>query len=162
MIKELDWFSPKTKLIPQSIPGLGIARNCCARTRKQRPWVIRSKSVASNPVICWAGGCKGGTEDPPQDPPDPGCYKCNRCRVSCPVMNETRTFKSTNTEKVYKIRQRLNCDSDWLIYLVTCEICKGQYVGKSKTTFKIRHSNRKQEIKKYKGGLGHHYVSKGV
>ena len=77
-------------------------------------------------------------------------------------MNETKSFKSTNTGKTYKIRQRLDCDSDWLIYLVTCKKCRGQYVGKSKTPFKIRHSNHKQEIKKDKGGLGHHYGSKGV
>ena len=30
-------------------------------------------------------------------------------------------------------------------------------MGKSKTPFKIRHSNHKQEIKKEIGGLGHHY-----
>ena len=30
-------------------------------------------------------------------------------------------------------------------------------MGKSKTLFKVRHSNHKQEIKKQTGGLGHHY-----
>ena len=30
-------------------------------------------------------------------------------------------------------------------------------MGKSKTKFKLRHSNHKQEIKKKTGGLGHHY-----
>ena len=30
-------------------------------------------------------------------------------------------------------------------------------MGKSKTDFKRRHSNHKQEIKKEVGGLGHHY-----
>ena len=30
-------------------------------------------------------------------------------------------------------------------------------MGKSKTIFKIRHSNHKQEIKRGYGGLGHHY-----
>ena len=54
------------------------------------------------------------------------------------------------------------CDSDWFIYLVTCKKCQGQYIGKSKTPFKIRHSNHKQEIKKDKGGFGHHYGSKGA
>ena len=108
-----------------------------------------------------AGGYKGG-QDLPSTPPDAGCFRCNHCKVSCPVMNEAKSFKSTNTGKSYKIRQRLDCDSDWLIYLVTCKKCQGQYVGKSKTPFKIRHSNHKQEIKKDKGGLGHHYGSKGV
>ena len=66
-------------------------------------------------------------------------------------------FKSTATQKQYTIRQSVNCKSDWVIYLGTCLKCKGQYVGKSKTVMKVRHSNHKQEIKKQLGGLGHHY-----
>ena len=34
-------------------------------------------------------------------------------------------------------------------------------MGKSKTKFKVRHSNHKQEIKKVIGGLGHHYGGAG-
>ena len=94
-------------------------------------------------------------------PQDAGCFKCQKCRVSCPILNETKTFRSTNTGKVYRIRQHLDCNSDWLIYLATCRKCQGQYVGKSKTIFKVRHSNHKQEIKKSVGGLGHHYGQKG-
>ena len=107
-----------------------------------------------------AGGCKDG-QGVPKTPPDAGCFKCNHCKVSCPILEETHTFKSTNTGKIYKIKQHMDCDSDWLIYLCTCKKCKGQYVGKSKTPFKKRHSNHKQEIKKDVGGLGHHYGSKG-
>ena len=47
--------------------------------------------------------------------------------------------------------------SVWLIYLCTCRKCGGQYVGKSKTKFKLRHSNHKREIKTKMGELGHHY-----
>ena len=43
------------------------------------------------------------------------------------------------------------------VYLSTCKKCGGQYVGKSKTKFKLRHSNHKQEIKNQMGGLGNHY-----
>ena len=46
-----------------------------------------------------------------------------------------------------------------MIYLSTCKRCKGQYVGKSTTPLKRRHSNHRQEIKKDIGGLGHHYGS---
>ena len=107
------------------------------------------------------GGFKGQSGAPPEPPLDSGCYKCNKCRVSCPILNESKTFKSRNTGKIYKIRQKLTCTSDWLIYLATCQRCQGQYVGKSKTPFKIRHSNHKQEIKKKVGGLGHHYGEGG-
>ena len=96
-----------------------------------------------------------------QNTPPAGCFKCNKCRVSCPILVETDTFKSTNTQKTYKIKQRMTCDSSYLIYLATCKKCKGQYVGKSQTSFKIRHSNHKQEIKHGRGGLGQHYGPKG-
>lgn len=76
-------------------------------------------------------------------------------------MKEGNKFKSTNTGKQYKIKQQVDCDSDWVIYLVTCRRCQGQYVGKSKTPFKKRHSNHKQEVREKIGGLGHHYGSGG-
>ena len=88
---------------------------------------------------------------------NPGCRKCGRCRVSCPVLVEGEKFTSTNTRRSYKIRKPLDCDSSYVIYLATCKKCRGQYVGKSTTPFKKRHSNHKQEIKKSYGGLGHHY-----
>ena len=100
------------------------------------------------------GGDKGGPRD---IPPDAGCVKCNHCKVACPKLVESKSFVSTNTKKRYKIKQRIDCDSDFVIYLVTCKKCQGQYVGKSKTKFKLRHSNHKQEIKKKTGGLGQHY-----
>ena len=92
---------------------------------------------------------------------NPGCTKCGKCRVSCPIIKEGDTFTSTNTRKTYKIRQKLNCTSSFVIYLGTCEKCGGQYVGKSQTPFKVRHSNHKQEIKRKYGGLGQHYGGNG-
>ena len=43
---------------------------------------------------------------------NPGCFKCGHCRVSCPILQEGGTFRSTNTQKVYRIRQHLTCNSD--------------------------------------------------
>ena len=64
---------------------------------------------------------------------------------------------SRNTKKVYKVPFHLTCDSTFVIYLVSCKRCGGQYVGKSTTSFKKRHSNHKQEIKYGRGGIGHHF-----
>ena len=90
-----------------------------------------------------------------------GCFKCSKCRVSCPIMKEGDSFTSTNTGRTYPIKQMLDCNSSFVIYLATCKRCRGQYVGKSTTIFKKRHSNHKQEIKREYGGLGHHYGGKG-
>ena len=90
---------------------------------------------------------------------NPGCRKCGSCSVSCPVLVEGSKFTSTNTKKTYSIQKKLDCNSSFVIYLSTCKRCKGQYVGKSTTPLKRRHSNHRQEIKKDIGGLGHHYGS---
>ena len=92
---------------------------------------------------------------------NPGCVKCKKCKVSCPIIKERGTFTSTNTNKTYRIRQKLDCNSSFVIYLGTCLNCGGQYVGKSQTPLKVRHSNHKQEIRKKIGGLGQHYGGKG-
>ena len=77
------------------------------------------------------------------------------------MIKEGNKCQSTRTQKIYNIRQKVDCDSEWVLYLITCKKCSGQYVGKSKTKFKIRHSNHKQEVKKLIGGLGGHYGGVG-
>ena len=104
-----------------------------------------------------AGGAKRGGNKAPRVA-EIGCHKCNHCRVACPVIKTTKEFRSSNTGRKYPIKQDVNCDSPYVIYLATCLRCQGQYVGKSVTPFKLRHSNHKQEIKWKKGGLGKHFV----
>ena len=126
----------------------------------------RAKAIGENIQICFGQPRnlkrlvtqKNATK--PHDE-NPGCRKCNRCKVSCPIIKEGDSFKSTNTGRTYRIRQKVDCTSSFVIYLATCKKCKGQYVGKSQTPFKMRHSNHKQEIKKKTGGLGHHYGGGG-
>jgi hypothetical protein len=72
-------------------------------------------------------------------------------------LSEGKFFESTNTGKRYTIKEKITCDSTFIIYLGTCKKCKGQYIGKSTQPFKRRHSGHKQEIKNLIGGLGHHY-----
>ena len=88
---------------------------------------------------------------------DAGCSKCEKKCHACKVIKEGGSFKSTNTKKSYKIRQKIDCQSSYIIYLGTCQKCQGQYVGKSTQPFRKRHSGHKQEIKNRIGGLGQHY-----
>ena len=131
-----------------------LARNDQAKAMGDR---IQICSKQPKNLLAIAGGAKNGLRGGHKPHPDAGCFKCNRCRVACPIINETKKFRSTNTGKEYKIKQRVTCDSEYVIYLGTCKKCDGQYVGKSQTPFKRRHSNHKQEVKKKIGGLGHHY-----
>ena len=84
---------------------------------------------------------------------DVGCSRCKKKCHACPIMTEAKTFRSTNTRKTYPIKQQVNCQSPYIIYLGTCQKCQGQYVGKSTQPFTRRHSGHKQEIKNKIGGL---------
>ena len=101
------------------------------------------------------GGPSGGRGK--ESETEPGCSKCVKKCHACKVLEERETFKSTNTKKVYKIKQKVDCQSSYIIYLGTCQKCRGQYVGKSTQPFRKRHSGHKQEIKNQIGGLGQHY-----
>ena len=110
-------------------------------------------------IVAGCNQAQGG-----QQPPAPlhaGCFKCRKCKVSCPVLKEGNSFKSTNTKKIYSIKQHLTCNSSYIVYLATCKKCHGQYVGKSTQIFKKRHSGHKQEVKRKIGGLGGHYGGDG-
>ena len=133
-----------------SVKGKELGRNIQIAYKQPR-------NIRSIVTGCKNGGSEGGqnTESTPLS--EAGCFKCNHCKVSCPVLIETLKFRSTNTGKTYRIRQKMTCDTPFVIYLATCKKCQGQYVGKSETPFKKRHSNHRQEIKHGKGGLGQHY-----
>ena len=124
----------------------------------------RAKAIGQNIQICFSQPKnlqRLVTQKKPPKPQveNPGCWKCSskKCTVACPVLKEGTKFSSTNTGRTYTIRQSLDCNSSFIIYLATCKKCGGQYVGKSETPFKKRHSNHRQEIKKEIGGLGQHY-----
>ena len=58
-------------------------------------------------------------------PGDAGCFKCEKgCKVSCPVLKEAGSFKSTNTGRTYQVKERVTCLSSFVIYLATCKQCK--------------------------------------
>ena len=102
------------------------------------------------------GGSRNGGEGGDRDT-DVGCSKCKKKCHACKILLEGKTFQSTNTRKTYKIQQKINCQSSFIIYLGTCQKCHGQYIGKSTQPFTRRHSGHKQEIKNKIGGLGQHY-----
>ena len=86
------------------------------------------------------------------DEPNPGCTRCGKCRkvsrgrkkasgiYNCQVMKEVKKFKSKVTGESYKIRQRIDCSSKDVIYLVECRKCGKQGVG-STEDFNVRVSN---------------------
>ena len=109
------------------------------------------------------------------DEPNPGCTRCGKCgkdprgrkRASgiynCQVIKEAKQFKSNTTRESYKIRQRIDCNSKDVIYLVECKKCGKQGVG-STEDFKLRISNYITHVSKKRPTcktVQHFYLTEG-
>ena len=67
----------------------------------------------------WLGSTGPGPTQPPA-----GCHRLHAQRscVCCARMEEvTDKVKSSKTDRGYNIRRHYNCQSSWVIYVVTCE-----------------------------------------
>ena len=79
-----------------------------------------------------------------------GSFKCGgrRCQV-CLNVTETETFTSTSTNQTYKINHEFNYNESSLIYLLTCKLCRKQYLGQIVDIFGSRWNNYKSNDRKY-------------
>ena len=75
-----------------------------------------------------------------------GCYKrgSKRCEV-CKYITETDTFTSTVIGKTFKINHRFDCNDKCLVYLMTYNKCKKQYIGQTTRQFRSRWNNYKSK-----------------
>ena len=69
----------------------------------------------------------------------------SRCDVHTNFIVFDNTFKCTTTGKYYKVEVTLSCNSVNVVYLITCQCCKLQYVG-SAFTFKERFRIHKRDV----------------
>ena len=79
-----------------------------------------------------------------------GLFKCNskRCQVWLNV-TETNTFSSSVDKKEYVINHSFNCNDKCIVYLLTCNKCEMQYVGKTADDFRLQWNNYKDNNRKY-------------
>jgi hypothetical protein len=70
----------------------------------------------------------------------------NRCKC-CSSMEETTTFRSEHYNKTFKVVQNSDCTSSNVIYLITCQICKLQYVGETGNSLRQRLRAHRHDIK---------------
>ena len=79
-----------------------------------------------------------------------GVFKCNDKRCKCcenHILNDNYTFKNTN--KNFKIKSKMTCDSSNLVYVVICPTCREEYIGETginKTTLRDRVRVYRQHI----------------
>ena len=55
---------------------------------------------------------------------------------------------SQQAKQEFKIFFKLNCKSEYVIYLMECILCKMQYVRKAETAFNLRLNNHSKDTKK--------------
>ena len=84
--------------------------------------------------------------------------KCGRCKT-CDVLNEGKTFKSTVTNKRYRINSNYNvsCSTSNIVYLVTCKTCGIQYVGKTKQELRTRTGQHRRSFNKLRTHIADHF-----
>ena len=96
----------------------------------------------------------------------PTIYRCTRCTskrcLTCDNILATSRFYSTNSKNYYNLSTDMNCDSENVIYLVTCNLCGLQYVGETGMKLRDRITVHRSCIKTRKATpLGIHFNSKG-
>ena len=77
-------------------------------------------------------------------------FKCNgkHCQV-CINVTESNNFSSSVDNKEYVINHSFNFNDKFIIYLLTCNKCEMQYVGKTVDDFRLRWNNYKDDNRKY-------------
>ena len=83
-----------------------------------------------------------------------------RCDLCTNFMVFDNIFKCTTTGKYYKVKGILSCNSANVVYFITCQCCKLQYVG-SVITFKERFRIHKIDINtgKKRCGAAKHFLA---
>ena len=86
---------------------------------------------------------------------------CNSCDICKHYLVAEKKFTSNVTGKTYFIKGDLSCNSKNVIYLITCDKCKDEYIG-SAVDFKPRFRVHKSDIKtkKERCGTSRHFNEK--
>ena len=63
------------------------------------------------------------------------------------------TFTSTVTGETFKINHKFDCMKKCLIYLLTCNKCRKQYVGQTVDTFRHGWNNYRSNSRKHAHGI---------
>ena len=90
------------------------------------------------------------------------CNRPNRC-VHCPKLNRTGSLVSHSNGRKYQTKQNISCQSDNIIYCLTCTACGVQYVGQTKNRIMDRFNGHLSDIRHGKDTtLARHMATHGV
>ena len=60
--------------------------------------------------------------------------------------------RGINTGRTYYVNDVFDCDSEGVVYLITCKKCGLQYVGNTVTPFRLRFNNHTSSVMRYGRG----------
>ena len=78
-----------------------------------------------------------------------GCKKCDRsrCNLCKNYLKECNNFSSPHTDELYSHTDLLNCQMNYVIYLIHDKICDKGYVGRTENNLCTRWASHKSHIK---------------
>ena len=90
--------------------------------------------------------------------------KCNKQNCTwCTAIHQRKGWiRSSVTRRTYRISANTTCMTNNVIYLLSCKICKKQYVGETKRSFIVRYKEHRRDIVKKKDSpVAIHFAQKG-
>ncbi len=85
--------------------------------------------------------------------------KCGNCKY-CVLCFESNIFKSSVSQRSYRLKINMNCKSKFVIYLITCQTCGMQYVGKTVQELKERTGQHVRKCDTLNTHLAKHFRNK--
>ena len=79
-----------------------------------------------------------------------GCFKCDKCYLCKWYLKETKTCTSYHTNQVFHIKNKVTCNSKYVVYLIDCDLHKKSYIRYTTTNMTMRFSNNKSHVKSKK------------
>jgi hypothetical protein len=103
-------------------------------TKNLRKTLVRSQlsNVKINRSITKNNSIKTWLSDVTRKQITVGNFKCSstKCKACLHVVQST-VIKSSYNNRIFNVKNRFNCKSDNIIYLITCRKCRLQYVGQT-------------------------------
>lgn len=97
--------------------------------------------------MCYNEDSSNITINTPKRLPHKRPKKCNQKNcANCQNFNPSNKFSSTITKENFYINENFTCNSENVIYLITCTVCRKQYVGKTSKPLRQRLSRQKSTI----------------
>jgi hypothetical protein len=72
---------------------------------------------------------------------------CGQHCTNCAAMNKDNQLVASRTGQIYQVRGTYDCNTYNVVYVITCSLCKKQYVGETKNKIKTRMAQHRFDIR---------------